>query len=84
VQNKPNLQKAAISLNCFSYKGLRKKCQILPRKSKPKQTQSKPKQTQFFARYGTPNPKQTQTNPKQSQFIAAKLACHGEAGTNPI
>jgi hypothetical protein len=63
VQNKPNLHKPQIYLNLFTCKDLRKNHQILPPKSKPKQTQTKPIRPPFFARYGTPNPKQTQTNP---------------------
>jgi hypothetical protein len=69
VQNKPNLVRLRRIQNPLFDKGLRKKGQIFPPKSKPKQTQTKPIRPPFFARYGPPKQKQTQTNPKQTQSV---------------
>jgi hypothetical protein len=68
VQNKPNLHKPRIYPNLFYCRVLRKKRQVVPHKSKPKQTQTKPIRPPFFARYRTPKPKQTQTNPIKPNF----------------
>ena len=55
--------------NLSSCKDLRKQWQILPFKSKPKQTQSNPIRPPFFARQRPPNQKHTQTNPIYSEPV---------------
>ncbi|MHC4157324.1 MAG: hypothetical protein ACYST6_20765 [Planctomycetota bacterium] len=58
--------------------------QILPPKSKPKQSQTNPIRPPFFAHQGTPKPKRTQTNPKQTQFFARQgLSKPKRTQTNP-